>query len=174
MPALVTRKLFWMSKNAPKSSVFNDFNFQIALARRHGTNFAEINFQKCSRYANFLRLAWYKFCRDQFPKVLRAYQFLTILISESLSRAGVVQFLSIFWAVDPSYHLAFRTYLCFASPRSHEIMEKHSMPRNSYPPKSLMSHICAVKHLCCPTSMLRDLPAIFQYSRKLEFLNFLW
>ena len=36
------------SKSAPTPPVFNDFNFQIALARRRGANFVEINFQKCS------------------------------------------------------------------------------------------------------------------------------
>ena len=38
--------------------------------------------------------AWCKFCRCQLPKVLRHRQFLTILTSQSLSRAGVVQILS--------------------------------------------------------------------------------
>ena len=36
------------SKSAPTPPVFNDFDFQIALARRRGANFVEINFQKCS------------------------------------------------------------------------------------------------------------------------------
>ena len=36
------------SKSAPNMPVFNDFDFQIALARRRGANFVEINFQKCS------------------------------------------------------------------------------------------------------------------------------
>ena len=38
--------------------------------------------------------AWCKFCRCQLPKVLRHRQFLTILTSKPLSRAGVVQILS--------------------------------------------------------------------------------
>ena len=41
------------SKSAPNLSVFNDFDFQIALARRRGANFVEINFQKCSEHASF-------------------------------------------------------------------------------------------------------------------------
>ena len=96
--------------------------------------------------------------RSSTPKVLRTCQFLTILTSKSLSRAGVVQILLTSWAADPS-QLPFLGP-AFASLRSHETMEKHSISRNSYPPKSLMSHICAVK------------PAgNFQYSRKLELLN---
>ena len=35
------------SKSAPNLSVFKDFDFQIALARRRGANFVDINFQKC-------------------------------------------------------------------------------------------------------------------------------
>ena len=41
------------SKSAPNLSVFNDSDFQIALARRRGANFVEINFQKCSDTASF-------------------------------------------------------------------------------------------------------------------------
>ena len=41
------------SKSAPKPSVFNDFDFQIVLARRRGANFVDVNFQKCSRHASF-------------------------------------------------------------------------------------------------------------------------
>ena len=36
------------SKSAPNLSVFNDFDFRIALARRRGANFVDVNFQKCS------------------------------------------------------------------------------------------------------------------------------
>ena len=36
------------SKSAPTPSVFNDFDFQIALARGRGANFDDVNFQKCS------------------------------------------------------------------------------------------------------------------------------
>ena len=41
------------SKSAPAPSVFNDFDFQIALARRRGANFGDFNFQKCSRTLSF-------------------------------------------------------------------------------------------------------------------------
>ena len=43
----------WTSKSAPTPPVFNDFDFQIALARRRGANFVDVNFQKCSRHASF-------------------------------------------------------------------------------------------------------------------------
>ena len=147
---------------------FNDFDFRIALARRRGAVFAKLNFEKCSDTARFYRFwlpnrsraqAWCKFCRAQLPKVLPACQFLTILTSKSLSRAGVVQILSTSWAADPPQLPFFGP--TFASLWSDKTMEKHSISRNSYPPKSLRSHICAVKHLCCPTSMLQDLPATF-------------
>ena len=41
------------SKNAPTPSVFNDFDFQIVLARRRGANFGDFNFQKCSDAVSF-------------------------------------------------------------------------------------------------------------------------
>ena len=43
----------WTSKSAPNLPRFNDFDFQIALARRRGANFVDVNFQKCSRHASF-------------------------------------------------------------------------------------------------------------------------
>ena len=41
------------SKSAPNLLVFNDFGFQIAIARRRGANFVDVNFQKCSGPASF-------------------------------------------------------------------------------------------------------------------------
>ena len=41
------------SKSRPNLSVFNDFDFQIAVARRRGANFADFNFQKCSDAVSF-------------------------------------------------------------------------------------------------------------------------
>ena len=41
------------SKSAPNPRCFNDCDFRIALARRRGANFVEINFQKCSGPASF-------------------------------------------------------------------------------------------------------------------------
>ena len=35
------------SKSVPAPSVFNDFDFQIAISRRRGANFVDLNFQKC-------------------------------------------------------------------------------------------------------------------------------
>ena len=53
IPAPATRNTLWTSKNVPRPSVFNDFDFQIALARRRGANFAKLNFQKCSEPLSF-------------------------------------------------------------------------------------------------------------------------
>ena len=53
IPAPATRNTLWTSKNVPRLSVFNDFDFPIALARRRGANFAKRNFQKCSEHATF-------------------------------------------------------------------------------------------------------------------------
>ena len=41
------------SKNAPNPRCFNDFDFQIVLARRRGANFVDDNCQKCSEHASF-------------------------------------------------------------------------------------------------------------------------
>ena len=125
--------------------------------------------------------------------MLRHRQFLTILISESLWRAGVVQILSrstsksrpnprCFNDFDFQIALArrrganfvdildsrsfatpvFRTYLC--EPPKRQNYGKHSILRNSYPPK----------HLCCQNIDAGRATGNFQYSRKLELLNFLW
>ena len=165
------------SKSAPNPRCFNDFDFRIALARRRGTNFAKLHLQKCSEPTVFWRFwlpnpsraqAWCKFCRAQLRKVLPHRQFLTILTSESLSRAGVVQILSTSWAVDPSHHLAFRTYLCEPSkPQNHGKTQRFA--------QSLPAKISHISHLCCKTSLLSNIDAArptgnFQYSRKLELL----
>ena len=65
IPAPAARNTLWTSKNVPRPSVFNDFDFQIALARRRGANFVEINFQKCSEHA-----AWCLF----FVKIALAHR----------------------------------------------------------------------------------------------------
>ena len=152
------------SKSAPTMPVFNDFDFQIVLARRRGANFADFNFQKCSDHAIFLRFwlpnrsgaqAWCKFWRLQLPKVLRTCQFLTILTSKSCWRAGVVQILS---HLGPQI-LRTRSFLGpdFSSRRSHKTMEKHSISRTSYPPNP------DVTHLCCITSA-RSHPLVDRFS----------
>ena len=41
------------SKSAPNPRCFNDFDLQIALARRSGAIFAKLNFQKCSDAVSF-------------------------------------------------------------------------------------------------------------------------
>ena len=53
----------------------------------------------------------------------------------------------------------------FASFRSHKTMEKPRRSRNSYPPKSRISRICAVKQPCCQIWMLQDLAATFSIVR---------
>ena len=53
IPAPATQNTLWTSKNVPSTWCFNDFGFQIALARRRGANFANLNFQKCSEHATF-------------------------------------------------------------------------------------------------------------------------
>ena len=53
IPAPATRNTLWTSKNVPSAWCFNDCDFQIALARRRGANFAKLNFQKCSEHATF-------------------------------------------------------------------------------------------------------------------------
>ena len=65
-------------------------------------------------------------------------------------------------AADPSQLPFFGP--SFASLRSDKTMEKHSISRNSYPPK----------HLCCQNIDAGRATGNFQYSRKLELLNFLW
>ena len=52
IPAPATRKALWTSKNVPTTWCFNDFDFQIALARRRGANFRNFNFQKCPAAAS--------------------------------------------------------------------------------------------------------------------------
>ena len=138
-------------QSAPTPSVFYDFDFPIVLARRRGANFADFNFQKCSEAVSFLRFwlpnragaqAWCKFWGLQLPKVLSHPQFLTILTSKSLSRAGVVQILS---HLGPQI-LRTRPFLGpdFSSRRSHKTMEKHSISRTSYPPNPHVSHLCYI------------------------------
>ena len=53
IPAPATRKALWTSKSGPRPWCFNDFDFQIVLARRRGANFVDVNFQKCSEPVSF-------------------------------------------------------------------------------------------------------------------------
>ena len=124
--------------------------------------------------------AWCKCWRLQLPKVLRPCQFLTILTSKPLSRAGVVQILptSTSKSAPTLSILTILTSksLCsagvvqisaaswavdppqppflgadFLSQRSHKTMEKHSISRNSYPPNPHVTHLCCITYLCCIT-----------------------
>ena len=166
------------SKNAPRPSVFHDFAFQIALAPQRGANLAGLDFQKCSKTHGALTILTFKsLSRHSMvqsstsksaptPAIFYDFDF-------EIAFARVVQILSASWAADPPQLPFFGAD--FASPRSHETMEKHNISRNSYPPKSLMSRISAVKHLCCQTSTLQDLAATFNFNvvGKVRFLNFL-
>ena len=53
IPAPATQNTLWSSKNVPRPSVFNDFDFQIALARRRGAIFAKLNFQEPAETLKF-------------------------------------------------------------------------------------------------------------------------
>ena len=53
IPAPATRKPLWTSKSGPRPWCFNDFDFQIVLARRRGANLGVFNFQKCSEALSF-------------------------------------------------------------------------------------------------------------------------
>ena len=41
------------SKSVPIMPVFNDFDFQIALVRKHGASFGDLNFKKRTDHASF-------------------------------------------------------------------------------------------------------------------------
>ena len=98
----------WTSKSAPNPRCFNDFDFQIALARRRGANFVDI--------------------------------------LDSRSFATPV----------------FRTYLCELSKRQNYGKTQH------------FAQFLPPKHLCCENIDAARATGNFQYSRKLELLNFLW
>ena len=133
--------------------------------------------------------------------MLRSCQFLTILTSKSLSRAGVVQILSMSTSKsaprrcfnDSDFRIAlarrrganfvdilgsrsfatpvFRTYLCEPSKRQNYGKTQHFA-------QFLPAKISHVSHRCCKTSLMSNIDAAiptgnFQYSRKLELLNFL-
>ena len=105
------------SKSAPNMPFFNDFDFQIALARRRGANFVDI---------------------------LGSRSFAT---------------------------LVFRTYLC-------EPSKRQNYGKTQQFAQFLPAKISQMSHLHCRTSLLSNIDAAtptgnFQYSRKLELLNFL-
>ena len=53
IPAPATRNTLSTSKNVPSPWCFNDFDFQIALARRRGANFVDVNFQTAPSMPRF-------------------------------------------------------------------------------------------------------------------------
>ena len=152
-----TLNQLWTSKNVPRPWCFNDFDFQIVLARRRGANFGDSNFQKCS---------------------LRPCHFFTILTSESLSRT-VADFdfqkssepnLSIFndfdfqivlarrrganfaasSAADPPHPPVLSSWLSQpAKPQNYGKTQHfaHFLPAKSSCLTSLLFHICAITSL---------------------------
>ena len=172
------------SKSAPGLPVFNDFDFRIALARRRGAIFAKLNFEKCSGSARFYRFwlpnrsraqAWCKFCRAQLPKVLPACQLLTSFndfdFQIALARRRGANFVDILGSRSSATPV-FRTYLC-------EPLKRQNYGKTQHFAQFLPAKISQISHLCCKTSLLSNIDAArptgnFQYSRKLELLNFLW
>ena len=53
IPAPATRNTLSTSKNVPSTWCFNDFDFQIVLARRRGANFGDSNFEKPAETLKF-------------------------------------------------------------------------------------------------------------------------
>ena len=74
--------------------------------------------------------------------MLQRCQFLTILTSKSLSRAGVVLILP--HIQQPILRTGPFLGADFPSQRSHKTMEKHSVSRTSYPPNPHVSHLCCI------------------------------
>ena len=112
------------SKSAPSLRILNDFNFQIALARRRGANFAKLNFKSAPNMQ----------CGAVFSR-------------RSFSCTGVVQIFSTSWAIDPSHHLAFRTYLYEPSkPRNYRKTQCFA--------QFLPAKISHISHLFCTISLL--------------------
>ena len=150
----VVQILWSSSKSAPNMQRGAFFFAEIILARRRGVNFAELNFQKCSEHA-----AWCFFFAEIALARRRGANFAELNFQKCSEPAAWCKFYR--HLRQPILRTTSLFGADFASLRSHEIMEKHSISCNSYPPKSLMSRICAVKRLCCLTSMLQDLAATF-------------
>ena len=109
-----------ISKNSPKLTIFNNFIFQIGLARKCSANFGDFNFQKSSelRTSQFLiiliskslsRASVMQILATSNSKIIRTSQFLTILTSKSLSRAGVVQILATSSVTNPPHPSVLRS-----------------------------------------------------------------
>ena len=102
--------------------------------------------------------------------MFRARQFLTILTSKPLSRAGVVQILATSWAADPP-QLPFLG-ADFLSQRSDKTMENTAF-RAIPTGQILTSDISAVSHLCDCISWLTDLQQQLSVWSEVRFQNFL-
>ena len=98
-----------------------------------------------------LATAWCKLYGAQLQKVLRGCVFLMILTSRTAlapERGQPILRNSRFWELTLRASAATKRW-------------KNCISRNSFPPNSFMSRICAVKHLCCRISILQDLAAAF-------------
>ena len=163
------------SKSVPSLSVFNDFDFQIVLARRRGANFSDFNFQKCSDAVNFLTILTSKSCwragvvqilatstskSAPTPSVFNDFDFQMVL-----ARRRGANFVTS-WATDPPRPPVLRTWLFEpAKPQKYGKTQHfaHFLPAKSSCLTSLLYHICAI------TSVdWQIFSSNFQYSRKLD------
>ena len=136
--------------------------------------------------------AWCKFCRCQLPKVFRHRQFLTILTSKSLSRAGVVQILSRSTSKSAPGLPVFNDFdfqIAFARRRGANFVD--ILGNRSFATPVFRTYLCELskrqnygntqhfaQFLPAKTSLLSNIDAAratgnFQYSRKLDFLELL-
>ena len=65
------RNAVWTFKNAPRPSVLNGVDFEIALAPQRGANVAKLNFQKRSEHAAWCLFLRKSFSRDSVVQILR-------------------------------------------------------------------------------------------------------
>ena len=132
------------SKSAPRLSVFNDFDFQIVVARRRGANFGDFNFHKSAPTMPFF---------NDFD-----FQI-------ALARRRGANFVTS-WATDPPRPPVLRSWLSQpAKPQNYGKTQHfaHFLPAKSSCPTSLLYHICAITSLGW-----QIFSSNFQYSRKLD------
>ena len=162
------------SKSRPTLSVFNDFDFPIALVRRRGANFGAFNFQKCSDHAIFLRFsvpnryraqAWCKFCRLQLPNAPAPSVFNDFDFQIVLARRRGANFATS-CAADPPHPPVLRSWLSQpAKPQNYGKTQHFArfLPAKSSCLTSLLYHICAITSLGWKIFSSNS-----QYSRKLD------
>ena len=93
--------IFSTSKSAPNLTIFNTFDFKMCFAPQWRVLFQQLNFQKCSGNGvplpfglpNVLPArAVCTFSTSQLPKVIRTWQFFTVLTSKRASCHNGVHF----------------------------------------------------------------------------------